>query len=155
MAENMLFNTALNKAMAICAGREMCHSDIRQKLNSWGIIGDDTDKILEILTQGKFIDEERFAAAFVKDKFRYNKWGKIKTGAALRLKKIPDEIIRKALDSIDDPEYLDLLKSIIEKHRKTVRAKNQYDLKGKLLRHCLAKGFESHLIYDLLNDPEQ
>ena len=70
------------------------------------------------------------------------------------MKKIPDEIIRKALDSIDDAEYLDLLKNIIEKKRKIVKAKNQYDLKGKLLRHCLAKGFESHQVYDQLNDAE-
>jgi len=154
MTENMLFNTALNKAMALCAGREICYSDMRQKLISLGIKGVDTDKILNLLTQGKFIDEDRYAVAFVKDKFRYNKWGRIKIGSVLKMKKIPDEIIGKALDSIDDSEYLALLKSIIAKQRKTVKAKNQYDLKGKLLRHCLSKGFESHLVYDLLNDGE-
>ena len=154
MAENILYNTALNKVMAICAGREMCNSDINQKLISWGVKVDDADKILDLLTQGKFIDEERYAVAFVKDKFRYNKWGKIKIGAALRMKRIPDEMIRKALESINDAEYLDLLKSIIIKHKKTVKAKNQFDLKGKLLRHCFSKGFESQLIYDLLNVAE-
>jgi regulatory protein len=154
MAENFLYKTAFNKAMALCAGREMCSSDIRSKLYSWGVKDDDTETILSALVQGKFIDEERYAAAFVIDKFRYNKWGKIKTGAALRMKRIPDDVIRKALDSIDNAEYLDLLKSIVEKQRKTVKAKNQYDLKGKLLRHCLSKGFESHLVYDLLNEEE-
>ncbi len=92
--------------------------------------------------------------AFSKDKFKYNKWGKVKIGAGLRMKKISEELITKALDSINETEYLDLLKSIIEKQRKTVRAKNQYDLKGKLLRHCLSKGFESHLVYDLLGEAE-
>jgi regulatory protein len=154
MAENMLLNTALKKAMALCAGSEMCYSEIRRKLIPLGINGDDTDKILNLLTRGKFIDEERYAGAFVKDKFRYNKWGRVKIGAALKMKKIPDEIISNALESIDDAEYLDLLKSIIGKQRKTVKAKNQYELKGKLLRHCLAKGFESNLIYDLLNEME-
>jgi regulatory protein len=154
MAENFLFNTALNKAMSLCAGREMCYSDIRQKLISWGVRGDDTDKIMDLLTKGRFIDEERYAVAFVKDRFRHNKWGKIKIGAALKMKRIPEEIIRKALDSIDDKEYYDLLKSIIEKHKKTVRYRNQFDMKGKLVRHCLAKGFESHFVYDLLNEEE-
>lgn len=154
MAENILFKTALNKAMAMCAAREMCLSDIRSKLHSWGVKDDDAEKILAALVRGKFIDEERYAVAFVKDKFRYNKWGKIKTGQALRMKRINDEVIRKALDSIDNVEYLDLLKRIVEKQRKTVKAKNQYDLKGKLLRHCLSKGFESHLVYDLLNAEE-
>ena len=154
MAKNILFNTALNKAMAMCANREMCNSDITQKLISWGIGVDASEKILNLLTQGKFIDEERYAVAFVKDRFRYNKWGKLKIGAALKMKKIPGEIISKALESINDEEYIDLLKSIIIKRRKTVKAKNQFDLKGKLLRHCLSKGFESHLIYDLLNEAE-
>lgn len=150
MAENLLYGTALNKAMALCAGREMCISDIRGKLVSWGVKDNDSEKIIIALITAKFIDEERYSAAFVKDKFRQNKWGKIKIGAALRMKRITDEVIRKALGNIDDAEYLDLLKSIVEKQRKSVKAKNQYDLKGKLLRHCLSKGFESHLVYDLL-----
>jgi regulatory protein len=154
MAENFLYRTAINKAMAICAGREICFSEIRSKLVAWGLKEDDTEKILSALAQGKFIDEERYASAFVKDKFRQNKWGKVKIAAVLKMKKIPDEIIRRSLESIDDTEYTDLLKNIIEKHRKTVKAKNQYDLKGKLLRHCLSKGFESHLVYDLLKAEE-
>jgi regulatory protein len=154
MAENFLYKTALNKAMALCAGREMCPSDIRTRLYSWGVKDVDTEKILSVLVQGKFINEERYATAFVKDRFRHNKWGKVKTGAALRMKRIPDEVIGKALDSIDNEEYLDLLKSIVEKQRKTIKAKNLYDLKGKLLRYCLSKGFESHLVYDLLNAEE-
>jgi regulatory protein len=151
MAENILFNTALNKAMALCAEREWCYSDMRQKLSSWGIQGNDIEKILNHLSHNKFIDEERYAVAFAKDRFRYNKWGRIKISSALKMKRIPEELIGNALDTIDDTEYLDLLKSIIEKQRKSIKAKNQYDLKGKLLRHCLSKGFESHIVYDLLN----
>jgi regulatory protein len=151
MAENMLYNSALARAMNLCAEREWCHSDMRQKLLSWKVKESDIQKIISSLVQNKFIDEERYASAFAKDKFRYNKWGRIKISSALRMKKIPDEYIRNGLASIDNGEYLELLKNIIEKHRKNTRAKNQYDLKGKLLRHCLSKGFESNLVYDLLN----
>lgn len=151
MVENMLFNAALNKAMASCAEREWCYSDMRKKLTSWGIKENDIEKILNQLTQSKFIDEERYSVAFTKDRFRHNRWGRIKIGSALKMKRIPEELIRNALDSIDDAEYIDLLKNIIEKQRKSIKAKNQYDLKGKLLRHCLSKGFESHMVYDLLN----
>jgi regulatory protein len=151
MAENMLLNAALNKAMASCAEREWCYSDMSKKLTLWGIKGDDIEKILNRLTGGGFIDEERYSVAFARDRFRHSRWGRIKIGSALKMKRIPEELIRNALDSIDDTEYLDLLKSIIEKQRKSIKAKNQYDLKGKLLRHCLSKGFESHMVYDLLN----
>ena len=132
MAKNILFNTALNKAMAMCANREMCNSDITQKLISWGIGVDASEKILNLLTQGKFIDEERYAVAFVKDRFRYNKWGKLKIGAALKMKKIPGEIISKALESINDEEYIDLLKSIIIKRRKTVKAEAAHSRQNSL-----------------------
>ncbi len=151
MAENILYKTALSKAMHLCSSREWCKSDIRQKLISWGVGPDEAEKILEILIWDKYIDEMRYAAAFTGDKFRYYKWGKIKIGSALRLKKIPSGIISHALQSIDGNEYIELLKSIIEKQRKSVKAKNQYDLNGKILRHCLSKGFESELIYEILN----
>jgi regulatory protein len=149
-----MIDIALNKAMAFCAGREYCYSEIRQKLISWGVTNDDSEKILKILTEEKFIDEERYAIAFVKDKFRYNKWGKIKISSALKMKKIPGEKITKALNNIDEAEYIDLLKNIIEKQKRTVKAKNLYDLKGKILRHALSKGFESNLVYDLLKVEE-
>ena len=111
MAGNLLFDIALKKAMSFCAGREYCYSEIRQKLSSWNVPDDDSEKILKILTEGKFINEERYAMAFSRDKFRYNKWGKIKIGSALKMKRIPDEIISKAINSIDETEYLDLLKT--------------------------------------------
>jgi regulatory protein len=152
MTENKLYHTALSKAMALCAGREMCINDIQQKLNSWGIGNNDTGKIINQLIKEKFIDEKRYAFAFVKDKFRYNKWGKVKIASSLRIKKIPDEIITISLDTIDNEEYLEIIKTIIANHRRSVKSKNNYDLKGKLLRFGLSKGFESHLLYDLLND---
>jgi regulatory protein len=154
MAENQVFSAELKKAMALCAGREMCLHDIRQKLITKDLTSDEVEKILNLLKEGKFIDEERFAMAYSKDKFKYNKWGKIKIAAGLKMKKIPQEVITRALSSIDETEYTDLLKSIILRQQKSVRAKNQYDMKGKILRHCLSKGFESYLVYDLLREDE-
>jgi regulatory protein len=151
---NELYNTALKRAMSLCAGREVCLSDIKQKLNAWGVEDEDKQKIINRLINDKFIDERRYALAFVKDKFRYNKWGKIKLSAALRMKNIADETIREALDSIDEEIYRAALKSIITNRRKTLKSRSLYDLKGKLLRYGLSKGFESHLIYDLLNEDE-
>jgi regulatory protein len=154
MAEENLYNACLRKAMAVCAKREYCRSDILHKLQSWQLPVKDIDSILERLVSDKFIDENRYAHAFVKDKFRYNKWGKIKISSALRLKNIPGDVINRALESIDDEAYINAVKTLIMTHRKSVTAKNQYDLKGKLLRYGLSKGFESHILYDILNDLE-
>ncbi len=150
MAENELYKTALSKAMSLCSKREYCTDDIMSKLQSWGIGENDNDKIIINLIKENFINEKRYAEAFVKDKFRYNKWGKVKIRAFLKTKKIPGEIIKSALDSIDNETYRKTIEDLISVHRRTVKAKNQYDLKGKLLRYGLSKGFESDLLYDLL-----
>jgi regulatory protein len=151
MARNELIKTALSKAMALCSKREYCTDDIRTKLQSWGIGEDDNGKIIMNLIKENFINEKRYAEAFVKDKFRYNKWGKVKIRAGLKMKKIPGEIINNALDSIDDGTYRKTIEELITVHRRSVKAKNQYDLKGKLLRYGLSKGFESDLLYDILS----
>ena len=147
-----LFKIALSKAMAICSRQELCCEDIRNKLLLWGMGNNDTGKIIEILQNENFINESRYAAAFVRDKFKYNKWGKVKIAAHLKSKKIASDIITNALDSIDHDQYINLLRGLIENHKKTVRDKNQYDLKAKLLRYGLSKGFESSLLYDILNE---
>jgi regulatory protein len=155
MADNEFFKTALNKAMALCAGREYTAGEIASKLKLWGLETNENGRIIQLLKNDNFINEERYALAFVKDKFRYNKWGKLKISAHLRSKNVSDEVIRKALDSIDDETYRKTIEDIISAHRRSVKAKNQYDLKAKLLRYGLSKGFESHLLYDILNMIEE
>ena len=154
MSENALFKTALGKAMDRCSRRELCIDDIHNKLLLWGIVTNDADKIISILIKENFINEFRYATAFVKDKFNYNKWGKIKITAHLKAKKIPGDIISTSLNTIDNELYKKTLRELISGHSRFVKAKNQYDLKAKLLRYGLSKGFESSLLYDILNDLE-
>lgn len=154
MSDNSLYQTALNRAMALCSSREYCCDDIRTKLKNLGLGSADCEKALETLRKEKFIDEERYSAAYARDKFRYNKWGKIKIAAGLRQRKIPENLIIKALQSIDYEEYTKMIKSLIEAQRKKVKAKNPYEMKAKLMRFGLSKGFESNLIYEIIGDPE-
>jgi len=154
MSENTLYKTALARAMAHCSRREYCIDDIRKKLQAWEVNNRDSEKIISVLIKENFINESRYAIAYVRDKFKYNKWGKVKIAAHLKSRKIPHDLINSALDIIDNESYIKFLKELIQGHRKTVRAKNQYDLKAKLLRYGLSKGFESSLLYDILNDLE-
>jgi regulatory protein len=155
MSEDTLFKTSLKKAMDLCARHEFCCSEIRYKLQSWGVGSNDNEKIIDLLLSENYINEARFSNAFVKDKFNFNKWGKVKIAAHLRAKNIPGGIIRQSLDTIDNDLYNKTLAELINGHRRSVRAKNQYDLKAKLLRYGLSKGYESSLLYDLLNDIEE
>lgn len=154
MSENIDFNAALNRAMALCAKRELCIEDIRVKLESWGITDANADKIIITLIADNFINEDRYANAFVKDKYHYNRWGRVKIASHLRAKKIGTESIRSALTSIDETQYKQMIKDTLAAHRKSIRAKNQYDLKGRLMRFGLSRGYESNLLYDILNELE-
>ncbi len=155
MTENDRGKSALNKAMAICATREHCIEDIRMKLDSWGLRGADAEKIIYTLVKENFINEKRYAEAFVSDKYRQNKWGKLKIAALLRAKHIPPELINPALDSLDEDQYRQTLRELLASHRRVTKAKNDYEMKGKLIRFGLSKGFESHLLYEILNGPEE
>jgi regulatory protein len=152
MAENTLKKTALNKAMALCARREHCSEDIRMKLDSWGLNNCDAESVINTLIKEKFINDKRYAEAFVKDRYRHNKWGRVKIAAQLRAKRIAPELIASALSSIDEDDYRQTIRETLVSHRKFIKAKNQYDLNGKLLRFGLSKGFESHILYDILNE---
>jgi len=140
--------------MALCSKSEHCISDIKEKLMNWGLNDTDSDRIIKELMRENFINEERYSTAFVKDKFRYNKWGKMKLSAHLKHKKIPAEIITLALGVIDNAEYKKVLTDLITSHQRSVKAKNSYELKAKLFRYGVAKGFESSLMYEILNPEE-
>ncbi len=152
MVESDKYKNSLAKVMALCSKREYCIDDIHVKLKLWSIDKSECDKIINRLVRENFLNETRYCKAFTRDKFRYNKWGKVKITAHLKAKKIPAEKIKEALDTIDNELYVNTLKDMLAVHKKHITAKNQYDLKGKLLRYGLSKGFESSLLYDLLND---
>lgn len=152
MSEIDLYRTALNKAMAMCSKRECCRQDILEKAASWGIGRTESEKIIDSLTKEKFIDEQRYASAFVRDKFNHNRWGKVKIAASLRMKGIPSDLIRESLELINNDEYRQTLEKLISVQRKKVKAGNQYELKGKLMRFALSRGFENWLIYEILGE---
>ena len=92
---------ALNKAAAYCTQCERCTSEVVAKLTAWGMTSSQRERITATLTDEKFIDDERFCRAFVNDKLRFNRWGRIKIAAALREKRLPQASIKDALEQID------------------------------------------------------
>ena len=152
MGDKVETEELLQKAMKACSGREQCISDIWSMLDRWGAKDESVkEQIIKSLLKEKFIDEQRYSRAFVLDHFRYSHWGRVKITMGLRNKKVSPEAIASGLEAIDDEEYMDLLRKTIEDQRRKIRAKNRYDLKGKLLRHALGRGFESDLVYRVIN----
>lgn len=142
---------ALSRAAALCSAGEQCTTDIREKLARWQIGPDDARRIIDKLTADKFIDENRYSRCFVNDKFRFNKWGRIKIAYALRQKGISPVVIEEALGNIDEETYLDTLRELLAAKRKSIGSVPADSLKAKLLRFAASRGFEPEYIYRLLN----
>ncbi|MCF8374262.1 MAG: RecX family transcriptional regulator [Bacteroidales bacterium] len=142
---------ALDKLMELCSQQEKCKADLRQKLFRWDITGEEAEKILGQLEADNFINEERFARAFAKDKIRFNKWGKNKVRYQLKMKEIPENLIGKALSEFDEEEYRVMIrKEIIEKNRKT-KAVSDWERKGKIMQFAQSRGYEADVVMGILD----
>ncbi len=144
------FSTYYLKAAALCSRAEKCSSEISKKLAEWGASGDVVENVLKKLTEEKFIDDIRYSASFVKDKFRFNKWGRVKISYMLWQKGISSENIAQALQEIDETDYREALTKLLQEKAKKTTAKNPYDKKAKLLRFAQSHGFEGDLTYQVL-----
>lgn len=143
---------AISKAQQLCAEKEKCVSDIQQKLFDWKLPETDHHTVIKKLLEEKFIDEERYALYFTKDKIIQNKWGRIKITFALKQKKINDEFIKNAFDHFSETEYENILKNELLKKLKTIKDKDEYTIKSKLLRFAASRGFENGKVFDMLSE---
>lgn len=143
---------ALNKAAAYCSTCERCMSEVRTKLAAWGMNSAQAERITERLVDEGFIDERRYSRAFVNDKVKFNRWGRIKITAALRMKQLSSGDISEAIAQIDEEEYRNALASLIAVKRREVGDDKEGE--KKLLRFAMSRGFEPSLVIQMLKcDP--
>jgi regulatory protein len=141
------------KRMAqICSRSEQCSPDIRKKIIASGLTDDEAVELLNELAHEKYIDDERYVKAYVADKFKINKWGKIKMRYYLKGKGLPEEIIQAGLDEIDDEKYIQALLKILKDKAKLVKKKNKYEKMGQVIRFAQGRGFEPEMIHRYLNE---
>lgn len=134
-----------------CAYQERCQSEVERKIEGMGLRPDEHDELLVHLISSGFLNEERYAKAFARGKFRSNKWGRYKIRQALKVKKVSEECITAGLQEIDDNEYLDVLRDLMEQKARTVKDKNTYTRSRKIANYLLQKGFESELVWEEIN----
>lgn len=127
---------------AICSKREYCEYDIRVKLRTRDIEEELINEIIANLKRLSFIDNERFAISYAKDKFRFNGWGTIKIAAMLSAKQIDEATIKIALSEIDTSEYKDQCLALLKNKARSIKAKGITELRNKLLRYAHGRGFD-------------
>ena len=142
---------ALNKAAAYCTLCERCVSEVTAKLTAWGVPHCEQEKIITRLIEEKFINEARYCHAFVNDKVRFNRWGRIKIRAALCEKRLPRELVNEAIENIDEEQYAAALAEVIATKRRELKGKNDYSAQQKIIRYAASRGFEPSLIMKAIN----
>ena len=141
----------LNKAATYASRCEHCESEVREKLLTWGGTSEETDEIIAYLIEERYIDNQRYANSYAKDKFRFNHWGRYKISMMLRSKDIESEIIEEALEQINDEEYLEKLQQILRDKLRSLKYSSEYEKKGKLFKFAQSRGFESGAISKVID----
>ena len=154
MKKEMNEQEAYLQLAALCAQAEHCEQEMRDKMKRWELDEMVQNRVIDRLTEERYIDNERYARAFVKDKIHYNKWGRRKVQQALWMKRIDTDIQQRVLDEIDEKEYLDELRPLLKQKRKSIKAENDYELNQKLVRFALSRGFTFDIIRQCLNVDE-
>lgn len=132
---------AYERLSALCATRELCCWDVERKMRMWEMTDEAKEHVVARLVKEKFIDEKRFAVAFVKDKFQYNHWGRVRITQELKMRGIAQRQIDDALEEIDEEDNLEALREMLDKKRSSVKGKSEYEIRGKLIRFALGRGF--------------
>jgi regulatory protein len=143
---------AQKKLEHYCAYQERCHKEVRTKLIEMRMIPQAIDTIMVHLIQHNFLNEERFAKAFVRGKFRIKKWGKNRLVRELKFRDISKYSIDNALNEIDLEAYETTLEELTQKRIAQVKEKDNYKKKKKVADYLLYRGWESHLVYEKLNE---
>lgn len=142
---------ATERIQSYCAIQDRCQWEVEKKMKEWGISDKIIENILTDLILDKFVNEERFSESFCRGKFRIKRWGKVKIKNELKIKKISNNCIDKGLLQIEKKEYMKVLKDLYLKKRDSLKDTNQFIRKGKIAKHLQQKGFESKLIWELIN----
>ena len=146
---------ALFRLTALCSQAEHCSYEMTEKMCKWPISDEAQARIMQHLVEERYIDDERFCRYFVKDKIRYNKWGRRKVEQALWAKHIDSDISKTILDEVDDEEYINILRPMIKSRRKQMKDMNEYEANARLMRWAIGRGFTFDIIRQCIDGVEE
>jgi regulatory protein len=149
------YEEALQRAASLCSRRELSTGQLKEKLREWQVNETWEKRIINYLKEQKFLDDRRYAMLYVKDKFNLNRWGKVKISHMMRQIGLDDELIREALGQIDEAVYYQACLDLIRSKSASLKEKNRFIRKNKLFRYASGRGYESGLIYSILNREDE
>ena len=130
----------------LCARAEYCQYELIEKMRRWDMSDEAQARVMQRLVSERYVDDERYTQAFVRDKIRYNKWGRRKVEQALWQKHIDKDIRERILNEVDDDEYLSVLRPLLKQKQKTLKGGSDYERNQKLVKFALQRGFTYDII---------
>lgn len=143
---------ALRSLMNLCVKTERSEFDVRRLLERWGIAAEERQRIVDTLVRERFVDNRRYAEAYVREKVRFSGWGRFKIRAALRAKRIDESIIEEALGQVDGASMREKLEHRLQMKMARTKARDEYDLRGKLIRYGTGLGFDTDTVLEVVED---
>lgn len=142
---------ALQKIRHYCGYQERCHTEVKEKLYSFGLFKQDVEEMISTLIEENYLNEERFAQHFAGGKFRMKQWGRRRIEYELKQKKLSDYCIRKGLKEIDEKDYRETLENLAEEKWKQLEGEeNLFSRRKKLSDYLVHKGYEYTYISEIV-----
>ena len=142
---------ALSRLQRYCTYQNRCHIEVERKLTEMRMIPQAKEQIIMSLIEDDYLNEERFALAFVKGKFRIKKWGRIRLKAELKKRKISKYLIKSALEQISEKDYLFTFEELANRKANSIKADSILLKKKKLADYLIYRGWESSLVNNKVN----
>jgi regulatory protein len=143
----------VEKIKHYCAYQERCHSEVRYKLVDLGARGEELEEIIVQLVEENYLNEERYAKAIARGKFKYSHWGRVKIKDFLKQKGVSEYCIKKGMKEIDENEYFDtIVKMAIKKAHTLQNEPNLWTKQQKIMRYLIQRGFEIPLVQEIVKD---
>jgi len=150
MEREITYNEALQKCQFLAAKSECCTYDLIQKMYRWGVSPEVSAKVIDSLSNYRFVDDLRYAIAFVRDKTRFNHWGRIKTTMMLRQKRISEEFINQAFEELPMSDYQRAFEIERDKKIRQLRGTESFECNRKTAAYLIQKGFEPNYVFQHL-----
>jgi regulatory protein len=152
MPKVITFHTAVEKARKYCVYQERSQQEVRNKLFSFGLQNNEVEEGIVVLIEEGFINEERFAIAYARGRFRIKNWGKVKIKAGLKAKMISQYCIKRALELIDEDEYFETMRKVLINRARNVKETNPLKRNFLLAKYAVSQGFEPEFVWDMINE---
>ena len=149
---NKTADEALASLMRLCARAERSSGDALRLMQNWGVNKNEQQEVLQRLIKERFIDDRRYAEAFVREKCNLSAWGRYKIQSALKCKGIASDIIAEALAKLNPTDNKQRLQKKLQTKIKHIKYDTEYQLKTKLIRYALSLGFEMDDVMDSVNE---